>query len=122
MANRSPIMSDKPHELLDHVEFSALTDPDRNSSKSQLASELIVTGSIDAVDEDDTEQDKVDSLEGITDAVFTEAEYRIQACGEANYPFELQWKALVSKDESLSSVYTFLLFLARFGDKAVAGT
>ena len=46
-------MSDKPHELLDHVEFSALTDPDRNSSKSQLASELIVTGSIDAVDKDD---------------------------------------------------------------------
>jgi hypothetical protein len=120
MANRSPIMSDKPHELLDHVEFSALTDPDKNSSKSQLASELIVTGSVDAV-EDETD-DKADSLEGITDAVFTEAEDRIKACGgEGNYPFELQRKALLSKDESLSSVYTFLLFLSRFGEKAVEG-
>jgi hypothetical protein len=122
MANRSPIMSDKPHELLDHVEFCALTDPDRNSSKSQLASELIVTGSVDAVEEDETEQDKVDPLEGITDAVFTEAEDRIKACGgEANYPFDLQRKALVGKDESLSSVYTFLLFLSRYGEKAVEG-
>lgn len=116
-------MSDKPHELLDHVEFSALTDPDRNSSKSQLAGEIIVTGSVDAVEQDETEQqDKVDSLEGITDAVFTEAEDRIKACGgDANYPFDLQRKALVSKDEALSSVYTFLLFLSRFGEKAVDG-
>src|ERR1051325_426877 len=121
MATRSPVMSDKPHELLDHVEFSALTDPDRNSSKSQLASELTITGSSDAIDEDDTEQDKLDPIEAITDAVFTEAEYRITACGEGNYPFDLQQKALVSNDEALSTVYTFLLFLSRFGENAVEG-
>jgi hypothetical protein len=114
-------MSDKPHDILDHVEFCALTDPDRNSSKSQLASELITTGSTDAVDEDENEQNSVDPLEGILDSVFTEAEYRIQACGEANYPFILQRKALLSNDESLSSVYTFLLSLSLFGEKAVTG-
>jgi hypothetical protein len=97
-----------------------LTDPDRNSSKSQLAGELLVTGSVDAID-DETERDRANSLEAITDAVFTEAEYRIGACGEANYPFDLQRKALVSKDEYLSSVYTFLLFLSRFGERAVEG-
>ena len=113
-------MSDKPHDILDHVEFCALTDPDRNSSKSQLASELITTGSTDAVDEDENEN-SVDPLEGILDSVFTEAEYRIQACGEPNYPFTLQRKALLSNDESLSSVYTFLLSLSLFGEKAVTG-
>ncbi len=121
MRKRSPLLSDQPHELLDHVEFCALTDPDRNSSESQLASELTLTGSQDAIVDDESDINSDDSLEGILDAAFTEAEYRIQACGEAFYPFSLEGKALLSNDESLSTVYTFLLFLSIFGEKAVAG-
>jgi len=114
-------MSDNPNELLDHVEFCALTDPDRNSSESQLASELVITGSEDAIIDAEADENPADYLEAVLDAVFTEAEYRIQACGEAYYPFKLQGKALLSNDEMLSSVYTFLLFLSTFGENAVAG-
>jgi hypothetical protein len=114
-------MSDEPHDLLDHVELRALTDPDRNSSAAELTSELKVTGSTDAIDEEESAESLSEYREGLLDAVFTEAEYRINACGESNYPFTLQRKALLGKDESFSTVYTFLLLLSLFGKDAVPG-
>lgn len=114
-------MSEDPHELLDHVELRALTDPDRNSSAAELTSELKVTGSSDAIEDEDSKDSASEYREGILDAVFTEAEYRIQAVGESYYPFSLERKALISKDGSFSSVYTFLLFLSVFGKDAVPG-
>ena len=114
-------MSEEPHVLLDHVELRALTDPDKNSSASELSSELKVTGSSDAISEDEFHGTLMEYRDGILDAVFTEAEYRINACGEPNYPFSLEGKALVSKDNSFSTVYTFLLFLSLFGEDAVTG-
>lgn len=113
-------MSDEPHDLLDHVELRALTDPDKNSSAAELTSELKVTGSSDAIDDEDTETVS-ERREGILDAVFTEAENRVKACGETYYPFGLERKALLSKDDSFSSVYTFLLLLSLFGKDAVPG-
>lgn len=114
-------MSDEPSELLDHVEYCALTDPDRNSSESQLASELIISGSQDATIDGDIDDDGSADREAVLDAVFTEAENRIQACGEPHYPFRIERKALLSQDAILESVYTFLLFLSTFGKDAVPG-
>jgi hypothetical protein len=116
-----PLLSDGPHDLLDHVELRALTDPDKNSSASELTSDLKVTGSSDAIDEQQGES-LSEYREAVLDAVFTEAEYRLNACGEANYPFSIDGKALLSRDDSSSTVYTFLLLLSLFGKDAVAGT
>lgn len=122
MKKNPPLMSEDPHDLLDHVELRALTDPDRNSSASELTSELKVTGSSDAIEDEEDQQGVSQYREGVLDAVFTEAEYRIKAVGELYYPFNLQRKALVSRDPAFSTVYTFLLFLSIFGKDAVAGT
>src|SRR5437870_5248063 len=122
MKKNPPLMSEDPHDLLDHVELRALTDPDRNSSAAELTSELKVTGSSDAIEDEDTDESTSQSREGILDAVFTEAEYRIKAVGESYYPFSLERKALISNDPSFSTVYTFLLFLSIFGKDAVPGT
>lgn len=121
MKKNPPLMSEDPHDLLDHVELRALTDPDRNSSASELTSELKVTGSSDAI-EGDSMETVSEHREGILDAVFTEAEYRVNAVGESSYPFTIERKALMSKDASFSTVYTFLLFLSIFGKDAVPGT
>lgn len=114
-------MSDDPQALLDHVEISALTDPDRVSSTSQLKTELMVTGSEDALSDEESEATIEEYFEGVLDAVLTEAEQRIKACGEDNYPFTLEGKALSSRDSAFASIYTFLLCLSAWGKDAVPG-
>src|ERR1043166_4790542 len=121
MKKNPPLMAEEPHELLDHLELRALTDADRNSSAAELTSELKVTGSSDAIEDEGPDATTSQYREGILDAVFTEAEYRIRAVGESCYPFRLQRKALISNDSSFLSVYTFLLFLSVFGKDAVRG-
>ena len=123
MKKPSPLVSDKPGELLDHLELSALTDPDGNSSASQLKSELGITGSDDAIEDDESVAPTMsDFIEAAVDAAFTEAEDRIRACAVAHYPFEIQRKAILTRDSDLSSVYAFLLGLSLFGENAVADT
>lgn len=121
MSNPSPLLSDDPHDLLDHVEISALTDPDKLSSTSQLKGELMVTGSEDALTDDEGELSIEEYFEGVMDAILIEAEDRIVACGEENYPFILKGKAISSKESSFNRLYTFLLCLSRFGKDAVPG-
>jgi hypothetical protein len=121
MRKPSPLLSDNPHELLDHVEVSALTDPDKVSSTSQLKSELMVTGSEDALTDEEGEVTLEEYFEGVLDSVLTEAEDRIVACGEENYPFTLKGKSLSSKDSSFTCVYTFLLCLSFYGKDAAPG-
>jgi hypothetical protein len=122
MKRRSPLLSDEPHELLDHLEISSLADSDRNASAAQLRGDLGLAGSSDAMDEDEEDQNEVtesERMDGIVDAVLTEAEARIMACGEKNYPFLLRRKALLSRDARYTSVYTFLLLLSAYGEDAV---
>lgn len=121
MSTPSPLLSDDPQELLDLVEISALTDPDRVGSTSQLKSELMVTGSEDALTDEEAEPTVSEYFEGVLDSVLTEAEDRIVACGEGNYPFTLSGKALSSKDSSFTRIYTFLLCLSVYGKNAVPG-
>lgn len=120
MKRRTPLLSDGPQELLDHLELAALSDSDRNASAAELWSDLELAGSTDAMEEDeDTQTTEFQRLEGIVDAVFTEAEVRIRGCSERNYPFQLQRKAILSQDDDRSRVYTFLLFLSAFGESAI---
>lgn len=120
MTKRSPLVSDKPGELLDHLELSALADPDGNASASQLKSELGITGSEDAIEDEQNDAPTMsDYIEAAVDAAFTEAEYRTQACAAEHYPFEIQRKAILTRDSDFSSVYSFLLGLSLFGEAAV---
>ncbi|MCI0621320.1 MAG: hypothetical protein L0387_06585 [Acidobacteria bacterium] len=57
----------------------------------------------------------------MVDAAFTEAEYRVEACGGEKYPFLLQRNVLLNRDPDLASVYSFLLFLSIYGENAVDG-
>ncbi len=120
MKRRSPLITDKPNELLDYLELCALTDPDGNGSVSQLKSDLGITGSEDALDDEGQDTTPISEYtEAAIDAAFTEAEYRIRACTPDHYPFALERKALSRKDKDLSSVYSFLLGLSLFGEAAV---
>src|SRR5258708_705987 len=109
MPKRPPLFTDSPSELLDHMELCALTDPDGNASASQLRSDLSITGSQDAMAEDE-DDDRIlsENIEGVVDAALTEAEYRIKACGSEQYPFQLERMALLRNDTSMASVYAFL--------------
>jgi hypothetical protein len=120
MKKRSPLLTDSPIDHLDHLERCALTDADGNASGSQLRSDLIITGSGDALETEDAVAQVVsDHIEAAIDAAFTEAEYRITACTPRYYPFSLQRKVLLNRDHRLSFVYTFLLGLSLFGEGAV---
>ena len=120
MPKRPPLLTDSPSELLDHMKICALTDPDGNASASQLRSDLSITGSQDAMAEDE-DYDRIisEDIEGVVDAALTEAEFRIRACGSDKYPFRLERMALLRNDTSMTSVYAFLLLLSRFGEDAV---
>jgi hypothetical protein len=118
MKRRSPLWSDSPQQILDYLEIRALWDPDATGSASELLADLTITGSDDAME---GANDAVSYTEGVIDAVFSEAEKRIQACGENNYPFELQHNVLTCRDSRYSQVYSFLLLLSVYGEKAVAG-
>jgi len=122
MNKRSPLVSDDPNELLDHLEICALTDTDANASASQLKTDIEITGSDDAVAPEEQEAPNLSAyLEAKIDAAFTEAEMRIKACGIANYPFDLQRKVLLPRNKNFSFVYAFLLGLSAFGEAAVSG-
>lgn len=120
LKRRSPLLSDEPHELLDHLEIASLTDADGNGSAAQLRSDLGLAGSNDAVDADNADGlTESERIEGIIDAVLTEAEGRIRSCGEENYSFTLRAKALLNCDSGSKRVYTFLLLLSVCGESAV---
>lgn len=122
MQRPSPLLSDEPQTLLDHLEVSALSDADRNGSAAQLRGALGLAGSTDAIDSDEDEDlTTVERIEGIIDAVFTEAETRVIGCGTDRYPFSLHRKVLVNQDSTSSSVYTFLILLSAFGEDAAPG-
>ncbi|HEX3142475.1 MAG TPA: hypothetical protein VHQ64_00760, partial [Pyrinomonadaceae bacterium] len=81
----------------------------------------MVAGSDDALTDEGEEMTVDELLEGVLDAVLTNAEDRIKACGEDAYPFELRGKALNSKNSAFASIYAFLLCLSRYGKDAVPG-
>ena len=123
MPKRPPLFTDSPSDLLDHMEFCALTDPDGNASASQLRSDLAITGSLDAMAEDEVDDRIIaENIEGILDAALTEAELRIAACGPNGYPFSLERTTLLRSASSMESVYAFLLLLSRLGKDAVEDT
>jgi hypothetical protein len=120
MKRHSPLLSDEPSELLDHLEICALSDADKNASASELRTDLGISGSIDAMDrENDDNIAESERMEGVLDAVLTEAEGRILGCDEQNYPYTLSGRVLLSRDAEFAQVYTFLLLLSVYGEGAV---
>lgn len=81
----------------------------------------MVTGSEDALTDEEEEMSVEELVEGVLDAVLTNAEDRIKACGDDAYPFLLAGKSLSSKDSAFASIYAFLLCLSYHGKDAVSG-
>jgi hypothetical protein len=111
-------------ELADWLEIRTFRDRDGNGSHVDLLKTLQISGTADAVDEDeDSERPSErweDPYEAVVEDAFTEIEDRFQACGGegGSYPFELTREYIAQREGASSSVYTFLMLLSRFGDRA----
>lgn len=81
----------------------------------------MVAGSEDALSDEEEEIIIDEFVEGVLDAVFTQAEDRIRSCGDDAYPFTLEGKALSAKGSAFATIYTFLLCLSYHGKDAVPG-
>jgi len=120
-----PSLIDPPEEKADWVELYALKDDDGNASFADLISALGLSGTADAIEEEDDEGPleeltDEDHYEGAAEAAFQEITDRVDACRgvKDGYPFALTNNAVLRRNDSIGSVYCFLLMLSRFGHKA----
>ena len=113
-------VTDSAEMLADWVEIHAFRDRDGNGSHVDLMKALRMSGTTDALDDDEESGFPVESYEGAVESAFTEIEDRFLACGNENgaYPFEMEPDYIAMAKDTLNSVYTFLLLLSCFGDRA----
>lgn len=121
----APLATDAPEQLADWVELQAILAPERQFSLESLARVINRSGSTDALDEDDVEDDEAggpgprahrhpgDESRLVAEAAFSELEGRVSACrGHRDaYPFELQAGLLKLKGSPGDTDYEFLLLL-----------
>jgi len=117
-------VTDPVEDLADWLEIRTFRDRDGNSSHVELLRALRMSGTEDALDEED-ETDAgyerwEDPYEAAVESAFTEIEDRFNACGAERgmYPFELEEDCIALAKETRASVYTFLLLLSRYGHSA----
>jgi len=113
-------VTDSVEMLADWVEIHAFRDRDGNGSHVDLMKALRMSGTADALDEDEGLEFLIGGYEGAVESAFTEIEDRFRACGakDGAYPFELETDYIAMAKNTRSSVYTFLLLLSCFGDRA----
>jgi hypothetical protein len=110
-------------ELADWVEMRTFRDLDGNGSHVDLLTALRISSTADALAEEESEypaEPGGDPYEAAVENAFTEIEDRFRACGAESgaYPFALEPDYIAKIKDTSSSVYTFLLLLSRFGDRA----
>lgn len=110
-------------ELADWLEIRAFRDLDGNGSHVDLLTALRMSGTADALLDEDPDPPSgavEDRYEAAVEDAFTEIEDRFRACGakEGVYPFEVEADYIAIARDTASSVYTFLLLLSCFGDRA----
>ena len=113
-------LSDPPELKADWVELYAVRDTDGSVSFADVQSALTVSGTADAINEEDDsgpELDDADRYEVAAEAAFLEIDDRSVSCdcGGIGYPFEIESSCLTAMSGGEKSVYVFLLLLSRFG-------
>jgi len=109
----TPAASDPTEYSADWMEFEALRSIERQTSIVELAKLLRRTGSTDALE--GPRGDAGSELsQAIAEDAFSEIENRRRACGEGNYPFEVQRGLLRLRVEPEKSPYILLLLMSAF--------
>jgi hypothetical protein len=117
-------VTDSVEDLADWLEIRTFRDRDGNSSHVELLKALRMSGTRDALDEEDETNAAIESwedpYEAAVESAFTEIEDRFNACGAKRgmYPFALEADYIAQGSDTLASVYTFLLLLSRYGGSA----
>ncbi len=124
-ADAPPIsVTDSSESLADWVEVKTLWDPDGNGSQVELKKSLQMSGTTDALDDEDESTSRVeaweDPCEAAVEGAFSEIEDRYHACGSGGgaYPFAVSREFVARDGHTHESVYAFLLLLSRFGHSA----
>ena len=117
-----PKLTDSREDNADWVELYALKDSDGNASFSDLKSALSQSGTADALEdeEDDGLSEPMtddDRCEAVAEGAFFEIADREESCKNSvhGYPFGVDKNVVLQHDDTLGSVYTFLLLLSRYG-------
>lgn len=119
-------VTDPVEDLADWLEIRAFRDRDGNSSHVDLLRALRISGTEDALDEEDETDATIESwedpYEAAVESAFMEIEDRFKACGaeRGTYPFALEADYIALAKDTRASVYTFLLLLSRYGGSAEA--
>lgn len=117
-------VTDSVEDLADWLEIRTFRDRDGNSSHVELLKALRMSGTGDALDEEDETNAAIESwedpYEAAVESAFTEIEDRFNACGAERgmYPFALEADYIALGRDTRASVYTFLLLLSRYGGSA----
>jgi hypothetical protein len=109
-------------DLADWLEIRAFRDRDGNGSYIDLLNALRMSGTVDALSEDDDEAEPEartweDPYEGAAESALSEIADRFKACGaeDGSYPFETGANFVALTSNTHSSVYVFLLLLSCYG-------
>lgn len=117
-------VTDPVEALADWLEIRTFRDRDGNSSYVELLGALQMSGTRDALDEEDetnaASESWEDPYEAAVESAFTEITDRFNACGAERgmYPFALEADYIALATDTRNSVYTFLLLLSSFGGSA----
>ena len=117
-------VTDSVEDLADWLEIRTFRDRDGNCSHVELLRALQMSGTTDALDEEDeadaAHESEGEPYEAAVESAFTEIEDRFNACGaeDGMYPFALEADYIALAKDTRNSVYTFLLLLSRYGHKA----
>lgn len=136
IALREPSATADAVELADYLELMVLQAVDRNASVHDLLQDMNIAATAELLDVDPSADEGLtdpddaellvdpggDVLESLGASALAEIESREIACGGA-YPFSVDSHGLIElQDSALSSPYTFMLLLTRFGGKPKSGT
>lgn len=116
-------VTDPIEDLADWLEIRTFRDRDGNCSHVDLLKALHISGTADALnEEDETGEAQIsggEPYEAAVESAFTEIEDRFNACGAVcgMYPFVLEEDYIALAKDTRNSVYTFLLLLSRYGQR-----
>ena len=106
-----PVASDPTERLADWMEIEALRSRDRSSSVASLVKLIRRTGSTDALTSAHGDSGSEVS-QSIAQDAFAEIDNRQKACGEENYPFEVEKGLLRVRPKPEGYPYVLLLLMS----------
>lgn len=119
-----PLATADPVQHADMIELSALFSKSRSSSFEAYARDIRISGTTDALTDEDFEEDPGDhggeQSATITTGAWSEIERRAENCGgdAGFYPFEVTRTHIELKGRWQSSPYVFQMLLTQYGQDA----